>query len=168
MKWPWISREHHAAVVAGKDALIALLEDQNTVLAERLAEPIAVTVTLPEDFAIAQPAQIRRPRPKDEASPNNSPAGSTPAPISWDSIDENDLVTIAKIAAQELGGNVNPYVLSRKVESIKSQIRHARRKKNAETPTSGRVGTIAAPTSDAETQYVPSFIRDMIAEAEKV
>lgn len=157
MPWGWISREHHEEVVAGKDALIRSLEVQNVILAARLAEPIAVTVELPEDFAVIQPAFIRRKRPK--------PEGEIPAeraPVDWANVDENDLVRIAELAAAELGSGATPYAKAQCVGRIRASIRRAKLNRRTHSQASGSVGVIEHPEPT-----VPAHVAAMIEEAER-
>lgn len=92
-------------VIAAKDALIASLEAQNAVLAERLAEPVAVSVSLPENFAMVQPAVVRH-RKENAPSPvtrKNSPE------VDWANVDPNNPFVMAELAAQEFGRMLGPH-----------------------------------------------------------
>lgn len=157
-KLPWISREHHFEVIAAKDALISTLKAQNAILAARLAEPIAVTVEMPKDFALLQPAVMRRRKP-DEAP------RKTDVDVDWANVDENNKEQIAKIAADELGGMVSPVVLAQTVARIRRQVRDAKREKVLNAMRSATVGTVGTPTEPEN--YVPSAVRDLIESAER-
>jgi hypothetical protein len=165
MAWPWISREHHAEVVAAKDAIIDWLGSQNDALRERLAQPVAVTVQLPEGFALIQPAIVRSPRAQQQDS----------KPINWANVDENDAEEMALLAAREFGRRVSPDTLSRWTIAAKIKIRAARRDKKAEAALqSGVVGIAGEQPESAESPvkevsaYVPAAVREMIANAERV
>ena len=156
MHWPWISREMHEQVVSAKDALIRLLEAQNAVLAVRLEEPIAVTVRLPENFAMVQPAIVRRKQPQDPESPAKR------VETDWASVDENDPVQIAEIAAQELGPGYTPYQLSQCVARIKFHARTAKAERAMRSQERGTVGVI-----QSEEPHVPERIQKIIEDAER-
>ena len=169
MKWiPWISREHHEAVVAGKDALILSLEAQNAVLAERLAEPVKVTVEFPK----------RSDRPKQTDSPAKEKAPRKPKPlqeIDYSTLDERDPVQMARLALDEFGGKLPPpHVLGRWYAQVRMQTLYAKRKRQAQTDQMGNVGTIIVdelPKSpeapqDPSISEVPQHILDLIAAAE--
>lgn len=160
MRWPWISREHYEAVTAAKDALIRSLEAQNAVLAERLCEPVKVSVELPKDFAVIQPAFIRRPRPQKEP---DSPSVDFPKTVEqWAAIDENDPVELAKLAAHELGPRYTAYAQGQTVKRLRQSIRDAKQKVARNRTEQGRVATIVTKTSE-----VPAEIAADIAAAER-
>ena len=172
MRLPWVSRSQYEAVLAAKDEVIGVLRDQNTALAARLSAPIAVTVTLPEGFAVQMPAVVaRRPKRQDPDTPRPVPVKD----IDWASIDENDNEAVARIAAAELGGPVPAYVLSRTVAQIKFNIRSARADKQRKSLQEGRVGTQSSPATvltedEAIAQgpaYVPAEIRALVESAER-
>ena len=168
MKWiPWISREHHEAVVAGKDALIRSLEVQNAVLAERLAEPVKVTVEFPKRAASVKTA--------DNISPAAKERVKKPKPlqeIDYSTLDERDPVQMARLALEEFGGKLPPaHVLGRWYSQVRMQTLYAKRKKQAQVDQTGNVGTIIVdelpkPTQDAPPSDVPQHILDMITAAE--
>ena len=148
----FISREHHAEVVAAKDALIQSLEAQNAVLAERLAGPVAVTVKLPEDFALVQPALVRRKRPQDPETPRKDAKE-----VDWATVDINNPFLMAELAAQEYGRMLSPVELSDWLIRIRRQIAMAKQQ-------GGSIPTM--PMS--ETTTVPAHILEKIAAAERV
>lgn len=170
MKFPWISRGQYDAVVAAKDEIIGVLKEQNATLARRLSHPIAVSVSLPEGFAVQMPAVVSR-RPKKQQDQNaSSPAGVKQ--IDWANVDENDNEALARIAAQELGEVVPPHVLARTVQQIKMNIRTARLDKLRKSLTEGKVGTVGRPQTEEEAVeqgavYVPSDIRKLVESAER-
>ncbi len=155
---PWISRGHHDEVIAAKDALIRALEAQNAVLAERLAEPIKVHVEMPKDLVLLQPAVMRRRGQQDQAP--KVPKGEP----DWANINENDPKQMAKLAADELGTRVSPYVLKLTVDRLKKHIRDARTQQIAEGLKTANVGTIETDRQ----AYIPPAVRELIEEAEKV
>ena len=170
MRLPWVSREQYDSVLAAKDQLIAALNSQNEALAARLAAPVAVSVSLPEGFAVQMPAVVgrRTKRPRDPEAPRSAPLRET----DWASVDPNDNEAIARIAAKELGGPVPAHVLARTVSQIKLNIRTARAQKLRETLQSGKVGTQARPETEEEAMaqgsaYVPEEIRRLIESAER-
>lgn len=152
-----ISQEHHDEVVAAKDALIRSLETQNAVLAERLAEPVAVTVELPETFAMIQPAVVRRKRPQDTENPNSH---KEPKEIDWANVDTSNQFLMAELAAQEFGRMLSPVELADWLNRVKRQVAHAKQQ-GIRTPEIPNTGTL-------DTTLVPEHIKVRIAEAERV
>ena len=158
MRSPWISREHHQEVVAGKDALIASLEVQNAVLAERLAEPIAVTVQMPENFALLQPAIVKR---KKESMAG--PESQKDAPeVDWANVDANNPFVMAELAAKEFGRMLGPVELAEWTQRVRRQIKMAK-DQGIRTPQIPQVGTL-----ETQPKEVPAHILTAIAEAERV
>ena len=147
-----ISREHHAEVVAAKDALIRSLEVQNAVLAERLAEPVVVTVKLPEDFAMVQPAVLRRKRQQDSETPRREVRE-----VDWANVDISNPILMADLASQEFGRMLSPIELSDWVKRVARQVVIAKQ---------GGSGIPTMPMS--ETTAVPPHILEKIAAAERV
>jgi hypothetical protein len=142
-------------VVAAKDALIASLEAQNAVLAERLAEPVAVSVSLPENFAMVQPAVVRH---RKENAP--SPVTRKNAPeVDWANVDPNNPFVMAELAAQEFGRMLGPIELDQWTHRVRSQISSAQ-EQLGRTPKIGTVGTL-------ETKPVPPEILAKIEAAER-
>jgi len=154
VKLPWISREHHHEVVAAKDALILSLEAHNAVLAERLEKPIAVTVHLPKDFAMVQPAVVRH---KQKHTESPAPTNEVP-PIDWATVNPGDNFQMAQLAAQELGQMVSGVQLDEWLRMVRRKIAIA---KSSGSPGLGTVGTVGSP-------QVPEHILTKIAEAERV
>lgn len=143
MKLPWISREHHQEVIAAKDALIASLETQNAVLVKRLAEPVSVSVQLPENFALVQPALVRR---RKEGLPSPVPRKEAPE-VDWANVDADNPFIMAELAAQEFGRMLSPIELSDWMLRVRRQI-NAAKEQAGRTPQIGTVGTLetAQPT----------------------
>ena len=160
MRLPWISREHHEAVTAAKDALIRSLETQNAVLAERLCEPVKVSVELPKDFAVIQPALIRRPRPQKE--PEQADVDFPKTIEQWAAIDENDPVALAKLAAHELGPRYTAFAQGQTVRRLRQSIRDAKKKMAHNRTERGSVSTIVTRRSE-----IPADVAADIAAAER-
>lgn len=152
--WGLISREHHEEVIAAKDALIQSLEAQNAVLAERLAEPVAVSVTMPSDFTLLQPALVKRRKPEETA-----PVSRKDAPeVDWATVDPNNLGLMAQLAAQEYGRMLSPIELGDWMTRVRRQI-SAAKDQNLKTPQIPSVGFL-------ETKPVPAHVLRAIEEAE--
>ena len=169
---PWVSRGQYDAVLVAKDEVIALLKAQVVALDQRIASPIAVSVSLPDGFAVQMPAVVsRRPKPQQD---QNSPRPAAVKEVDWANVDENNNESVARIAAQELGGPVAPHVLARTVNQIKMNIRTAKAEKLRKSLTEGRVGTQARPVPITEedaieqgSAYVPAEIRKLVESAER-
>jgi len=159
VKLPWISREHHQEVVAAKDALILSLEAQNAVLAERLAEPVSVSVNLPENFALVQPAVVRH-RKANAPSPA---VHKEPQEVDWANVDPNNPFVMAELAAQEFGRQLTPIELSQWVQRVRGQISRAQ-EVAGRTPQIGTVGTLE---TKQPTKPVPPEILARIEQAER-
>ena len=123
-KLPWISREHHAAVIAGKDEVIKILEAANAALLARLGEPVnvAVSVKLPEDLVLLQPAVVRKKREKAETEPARQTFDLT-------LLDENDPKALALYAAHEVGHPMDPYTLNAYITRLKVAITRAKNRR---------------------------------------
>jgi hypothetical protein len=156
MQLPWISREHHKEVIAAKDALIQSLEAQNAVLAERLAEPVAVSVTLPENFAVLQPAIVRHKKHQDPKSPADHKDAKE---VDWANVDPSNNYLMAQLCAQEYGRMVSPIELAEWTQRVRRQIWEAKQQ-GIRTPEIPVVGTL-------ETKQPPAHIVAMIDQAEK-
>jgi hypothetical protein len=152
---PWISREHHRDVIAAKDALIESLQAQNAVLAERLAEPIAVTVEMPENFTLLQPAIVRR---KKENAPSPEPHREAPE-VDWANVDANNPYVMAQLASQEFGRMLGPIELAEWTQRVRRQIAAAK-DQNIRTPKIPVVGIL-------QTKEVPAHIAELIEQAER-
>ena len=160
MSLPWISREHHKEVVAAKEALIASLEVQNAVLAERLAEPISVSFQLPENFAMIQPAVVRHRR---ENTPSPVPHKEAQE-VDWANVDSDNPFIMAELAAQEFGRMLSPIELSDWTRRVRRQIQSAK-EQNIRTPQIGTVGTLETKLPP---KPVPPEILAKIEAAERV
>jgi len=172
MRWlPWVSREHHTDVVAAKDRLIASLEAQNAVLAERLAEPVAVTVTLPKDFAVLQPAVVQRPATRGKKRADAA------EPVNYADMDETNHAQLAATVITQLGSRAktaNNWERRQILSSLIIQIRAAKAARlrdqiNAEVGwMEGSTAPSAQPPAAAQHQDVPLHIRELIEQAEEV
>lgn len=158
MKWPWISREHHLEVVAAKDALIASLEVQNAVLAERLAEPVAVTVQMPENFTLLQPAVVRR---KKEPATGLDSHKEAPE-VDWANVNANNPFIMAELASREYGRLLSPIELAEWTARVRRQIKAAK-DQGIRTPQIPQVGML-----ETKPREVPAHIAEMIEKAEAV
>ena len=143
-KLPWISREHHDEVLRVKDEVIHALRDQVAALTERLNQPIAVTVKLPEDFAMISPAVVRSPRPMKKRE--EDPTQAVPEAIDYADVDPTNPVQMAELAAQEFGYRPNAYALSQWQRRIVPQIMRARANKMRNATEQGHVATIVTRT----------------------
>jgi hypothetical protein len=169
VRWfPWISREHHESVIAAKNDLIRSLEVQNAVLAERLAEPVKVTVEIPRLRHSSKPSESPA---KDVAirTPKKKPL----AEIDFSTLDPRDMPQMAALAVQEFGTKLpSPMTLDRWYTQVRMQINYAQRKKKIQADQTGSVGTIVVeeqtPVAPPETpQDVPQHIIDLVAAAER-
>jgi hypothetical protein len=158
MSLPWISRGHHAEVIAAKDALIRSLEAQIDTLEKKLEQPVKVTVEMPPDFALLQPAIVRRKRA--EASGQAEP--SKPArEVDWANVDPSNNYLMAQLAAEEHGRQLGPVELAEWVQRVHRQIAAAKNQQ-IRTPKIPVVGTLQTG-NDA-----PAHIREMVERAEAV
>lgn len=170
MGFPWVSRGQYDAVLAAKDEIIAVLKAQIAVLDHRLSVPIAVSVNLPEGFAVQMPAVVgRRPKRQQDA---NAPSPAGVKEVDWANVDPNDNEALARIAANELGTVVAPHILAQTVARIRTNIRTARAQKLRQSLTEGKVGTVSRPLTEDEaieqgSEYVPSEIRKLVESAER-
>lgn len=160
MRLPWISREHHQEVLAAKDALILSLEAQNAVLAERLAEPVAVTVQLPENFTMVQPAVVRH-RKKESLSPDSRKDAPE---VDWANVDANNPYLMAQLAAQEFGRMLAPIELADWTTRVRRQIQAAK-EQEIRTPKIPNVGVLE---THAPAREVPARVLEAIAAAERM
>jgi hypothetical protein len=160
VKLPWISREHHTEVVAAKDALIASLEAQNAVLAARLAEPVSVSVQLPENFAMVQPALVRH---RKEGAPSPAPRKEAPE-VDWANVNADNPFIMAELAAQEFGRMLSPIELADWTRRVRRQIQSSK-EQASRTPQIGTIGTLE---TSLPPRAVPPEILAKIEEAERV
>lgn len=167
LRWPWISREHHAEVVAAKDCLIESLKLQ---LAAVMEQPKNIAVALPKDFAVIQQAIVQKPGSRRKKEPEQPP-------IDYAEVDETNLHQIGALVAHELGPRfktANPWekrqVLSSLIVRIKSAKAEKLRKRLQEASGVPEYvpETASAPEQDAEEVNAPAHIRELIAEAERV
>ena len=166
MRLPWINREHHDDVVRAQQDLILYLKGRISALENRVPEPVAVTVKLPDDLAMVSPALLRRRIPAGTSAPAPVKAPK-PEAINWANVNVEDPVELAKIAADELGFVPTPYVLSQTIQRIKTHAQRERVSKLFKTQEKGKVGTINPPESPVGSDYLPAHIKEMIETAEK-
>lgn len=158
---PWVSRHDHDAVVAAKDELIAYQRQLISDLREMLARPVAVTVTLPEDFAVIQPAIVRTPR-KREVDQRTAAFQK----IDWAEIDEKNpdqLRTAVDFILGPRAKGANRYERRHALNSVLANIQAAREKKLRD-----RSMALQEPQdSEPDAANVPLHIKQMIENAEK-
>jgi len=125
MRWPWISREHHRDVVDAYRLLVQALHEQIDELEKRLAAPIAVSVTLPKDFAVIQPAIVQKPaRKKKQQDGEVLPAAPN---IDLADVDENDPKTLASLAFAKYNRKpTNTWELNQWIRGIKVEVQAAK------------------------------------------
>jgi len=164
---PFISREHHESVLKERDRIIAELHAEVARMDKRAETPIAVTVKLPDDFAVLAPAFVRPTRGKRDVKPENSmPLES----IKWHEVNEEDPDAIAKIILAENGGRLlAPQILAQATARVQRRIRQA---KVHQTLRQMEVGTMDArvpPSVRVEEQPVeiPDEIRERIEMADR-
>jgi hypothetical protein len=172
MRWPWVSRSTYCAVLEAKNEVILYQREHIRELRELLTRPISVTVKLPDDFAVLQPAFIRARSGEKRVKPEKS----LPT-INWEELDPDNNAQIAEIAARELGpGPHNVFVLSRKVADIQRHIRQARVQRKSRSVEAGTVGTLnptfktkvaAEVDEDIDESGIPAEIRERIELASK-
>jgi hypothetical protein len=161
LRFPWVSREMHQEVVAAKDQLIASLREQIAALGKRLDAPVAVTVELPKDFAVIQPAVVDAPgrRRKQPTSPVS--------PIDYAEVNENDPVQLQTLVNYHLGeraGKANRWEKRQILDGILVKISAARGDKMRKAmlqATAARNGETPDP------QNVPQHLVDLIETAAK-
>lgn len=175
MRWfPWVSREMHEAVCAEKDRHIVSLRAQIAGLEKRLAEPIAVTVTLPKDFAVIHPAQISKPGKRKKALDAGNVLPAAPN-IDLAEVDERDEATLAALAVGKLGRRAaNGWELSQVIRGIQIEIRAAKAAKRRRLALEREEEPIeeiqlqagAELDEPVDLSKVPAHILDKVAEAE--
>jgi hypothetical protein len=158
--WGWISREHHSEVIAAKDALILALQEQ-------LARTVEVTVTLPKDFAVIQPAVIQKPvarRKKDRQD----------TPFNYADVDEtnaNELKALVDFNLGQRAKMANSFERRQALSSVLVQIRAAKEARLRERLRSTELTTPviqaeAPQDEDVDESNVPAHVRALIADAE--
>lgn len=161
MKWlPWVSREHHQDVIAAKDALIRSLEVQNVMLLQRLDEPISVSVQMPENFTLLQPAIVKR--RKDAAAGPESRKDIRE--VDWAKVDADNPFVMAELASREFGRLLSPIELADWTRRVRHQIRAAK-DQGIRTPEIPNVGTLETGVNSGA-RAVPTHIAEMIDRAE--
>jgi len=162
MRWPWVSREMHLAVIAGKNEVIHTQQRQIASLEEQLKNPAPVNVKV--EMPGPPPISLRRRANKPIDEKKQLP------PIDWENVDPNDNHALARIAAQELGPGYSPYILSQTIDRIKFTIRQARKLKARRLMEEGRVGITpeaSTPEYDDGAQDAPEYIRALVDSAER-
>lgn len=167
MRLPWVSREMHDAVLAERERVIVALRVQIAMLEKRFERPTAVTVTLPKDFAVLQPALIHKPSRKKRLDGEVLPAAPN---IDLADLDENDEKTLATVAVSKFGRRAsNTWELAQWIRGIKIEISAAkaakRRRKQQEA--SHPAEEMAELQTGTEKSVVPAHILEQIADAER-
>jgi hypothetical protein len=164
----------HVAVCSEKDRLIAALRDRIDALEKRLSEPIAVTVTLPKDFAVLQPALVSK-----TGKRKKGPDGEVLPPtthVDLSEVDENNADTLSKLAIAKYGRRASSlFELNQWVRGIQIEVRAAkaarRRKeqKAREEPQSETEELLPRQELDipVDEDDVPAHIRDLVGKAER-
>jgi len=134
---------------------------------KRAETPIAVTVKLPDDFAVLAPAFVRPKHGKRDVKPENSmPLES----IKWHEVNEEDPDAIAKILLAETGGKLlPPQLLAQATARIKRTIMQA---KVNQTLRQMEVGTMDARVPPSvrvveEPAEIPDDVRARIEMADR-
>lgn len=176
MRLPFVSREMHVAVCSEKDRLIAALRDRIDSLERRIDKPIAVTVALPKDFAVLQPALVSRPGKRKKALDDTGDPLPAAPNIDLADLDENDERTLATVAVAKLGRRAhNAYELKQIIRGIQVEIRAAKasrrrnRQKEEQEPEIQTVELqkgIDLDDPDLDLNKVPTHILEKIAAAE--
>jgi len=158
-KWPWISRATHKEVVAAKDEVIAMQRGIIAGLRETLSRPAEITVRLPEDFAVIQPAFVRR--PARARAPEQTQVLEK---IDYASIDTKDVNQLAKAVAFQLGDRAktaNRWEKRQALRSVLVQVEAAREQKLRD-----RLKT-AQTDESAEIPGFPQHLKGLIEKAER-
>lgn len=157
---PWVSRREYLAVVAAKSELIAYQRELIAELRNMLTRPVEVSVQLPTDFAVIQPAVVRAPA---RASKERSPELKN---IDYAEIDESNLAQMKSVVDMHLGPRAktaNRWERRQVLNGVLAQIQAAREKKLHDR---AQAADAVAPAQEPE-QQVPMHIRKMIEDAEK-
>src|ERR1700744_2607676 len=159
----------HAEVLRAKDETIALLREQ---IAHSRETPVQVSVPLPPDFAVVQPAIVPdgKARPKRERQPK-------PDPVDFSTIDPNDAIQMAALAKRYLGREpYNAWELKQIVRNLRRQISAAKANKarsereavnQAETERENTLPIEEPEDQRPEVAYVPLHIANLIETAAK-
>jgi hypothetical protein len=170
----FVSREMYETVLAERERLIVALRAQIAGLEKRMAEPISVTVALPKDFAIIQPALVSKPKRKKDLDPNDLlPAAPN---IDLADLDERDDATLATVAFAKYGRRpANTWELKQWIRGIQVEVRAAkaarRRKREQERQDppleETQLQTGLELDEPIDESKIPAHIRESIAAAER-
>jgi hypothetical protein len=177
MSFPWVSREMHDAVLAERERVIVALRAQIAMLEKRLLDPIPVTVTLPKDFAVIQPAVVQSPtRKKKKKDRGEDSLTAAASHVDLASLDENDTHTLMVIAVGKNGRRAaNEFEMRQWVRTLKVEIQAAkaakRRRESLEQdePAEKQIELQAGDDLDApvDDAHIPAHIREQIEAAER-
>lgn len=160
MRLPWISREHHREVVDAYKLLVDSLRNEIDSLEKRMETPVAVTVELPKDFAVIQPAVVSSPaRRKKKDNP------AVPK-LDYAEVDERDVNQLRTLVDFHLGPRAetaNRWERRQVLQSVIVQIRAA---KDAKLRNGLKASEDPLPETQ-ETTNVPQHVKDMIEKAER-
>lgn len=172
MRFPWVSRSTFRAVLEAKNEVIAYQREHIRELREALARPVAVTVTLPKDFAILTPAVVSKPSRKKKRDDVDAPAAMN---LDLSEVDENNLEVLGTIAVAKYGRKAhNKWELKQWIRGIQIEIRAAkadkRRKQQKEqaepAPEVGELQKGLELDEPIDESAIPAHIRQMVSAAE--
>lgn len=162
--WPWVSRRVFLAVLEAKNEVIASQREHIKELREILARPVAVTVTLPKDFAVVQPALVSD-RSKRAKKKQQDAIGK----IDLAEIDLNDPVQLATLVNYELGEraqSANRWERRQVLRGLLVRIRAAKDEKLRQRSIAAD-SKLPASLPDDQAASVPQHIREMVESAER-
>lgn len=175
MRWfPFVSREHHEAVLHEKEQLVVELRAEVARLEKRLEQPIPVNVTLPKDLFIAQQAIVtKRKKRRDEA---DAPTQEL-ARVDLANCDENDLKACAVIAVAKNGRKAaNQWELQQFIRGVQTEIRAAKADRRRKLQKAQQEEQPAPKIEEfkegieldepVDESAVPAHIRELVARAE--
>ena len=164
-RWPWVSRGMHLEVLAAKNEVIHQLQRHVASLEELIKNPAPVEVKV--DFVQnVPPPFVRRIREKKPDDSLETPV----APVDWATVNDNDPVQMARLAAEEFGRRLSPHELSEWLRRTKSHIKQVRLEK-LKVAAEKSTETAIPPNlraSEPVPSYIPTHIRAAIEDAERV
>lgn len=171
--FPFVSREHHSAVLLERDRVIVALKETISILERRLLQPVPVTVQLPKDFAVIQPAVVQQPRVKKKRGEVIAPSGER---IDLADVDENNLQLLGVLAIQKYGRRAhNSYEGSQWIRGMQTEIRAAKsakrrreaKEKTAPPPEVAQLQEGIELDEDVDESKVPCEVLERIHQAER-
>ena len=162
----------YEAVCLEKDRTIVALKAEVLTLKSIIDKPVAVTVELPKDFAIAQPAVVARKRKQKDASSQFEEMPAAPT-LNLADCDENNPEVIARLAVLQYGRKpYNTYELNVWTGGIKTKIRAAKaerereKRKKQSDPEQQEEVTLKELDDPVDESNVPLHIHELIAKNE--